>query len=427
MTAAPAPARGGSSTTTSGAESSSLTAPRTVGASTRPRRTCAQRQGARFVAASATACRSPSRPMTSPPGPTAFASTVVSAPAPANSSSTVSPAAGATAASNAPEKHVQRGRVHLPEPGGRHAEIDPVITRAAHPAGHPRRPGDHLDLVRGPTAPGCAAAAAVRHGGEGAVVAAHHLDAGQPRPAPGQRRGVADARHPEQASRDVLDVVRTVPVQAGAPGGVDRVGDPGAPAEQAARQLLDPVEELGDVETADARELLADDRRLQLTLRIAGRVLPVTTAAPARAGVLARSGDPLRCGGDDLDRVGAAERPAAVVCDERADPLAGQRVAHEDHPARLAVARDAAAAGGDCTHVELEKPAEQRAGLPHRGGVLSHSGPARCRVRRCRCRRRTRRAPPSDRNRGAGAPPSRAGAAACGTPSRSKRAARGRW
>ena len=59
--------------------------------------------------------------------------------------------------------------------------------------------------------------------------------------APGRRASarVGDLGRAERAVPHRLEVVRAVPVQPGRPVGADRVGDPGAPAEQAAGQLLD--------------------------------------------------------------------------------------------------------------------------------------------------------------------------------------------
>ena len=93
--------------------------------------------------------------------------------------------------------------------------------------------------------------------------------------------------------------------------------------------------------------------RLEVALQGRLGVLPV--AAAAAAGSRPRAGrlDALRRRDEHRDRVGAAERAAGVLGDRRPHPLAGQRVAHEDHAAL--VARDAVAPVRDRPDVELEQ------------------------------------------------------------------------
>ena len=165
------------------------------------------------------------------------------------------------------------------------------------------------------------------------------LQHGQERPRRGDR-AVADREH----------LVAAVRPQARPPVVGDGHPHPGAPVQGPAGQLLD-----GDLalDPGQAGELLGDDDRLEVALQGRLGVLPV--AAAAAAGSRPRAGrlDALRRRDEHRDRVGAAERAAGVLGDRRPHPLAGQRVAHEDH-APL-VARDAVAPVRDRPDVEVEQ------------------------------------------------------------------------
>ncbi len=138
-------------------------------------------------------------------------------------------------------------------------------------------------------------------------------------------------------------------------------------------------------EAAEAHQLLAHDRRLEVALRGYGDVLEVAAAAQARPGDGARRLHAVRRRREDLDRVAAPE-PVAVgaLGDLDDDPLAGQRVAYEHHPRlRLGQPGDAVAAVGDRAHLDLEALAD--AGAPARAagtvrpahGVLTRPRPVR--------------------------------------------------
>ena len=111
------------------------------------------------------------------------------------------------------------------------------------------------------------------------------------------------------------------------------------------------VRHLGRAEPTQPFQLFTDDGRLQLALIGRVDVLEVAPTAAARAGEPARRVDPVRRRGQDLDRIGPQE-PRALLGDDRADALAGQRVADE-HDLTL-VAGDAVSTVGNRTHVEDE-------------------------------------------------------------------------
>ena len=136
------------------------------------------------------------------------------------------------------------------------------------------------------------------------------------------------------------------------PVAVDGVRDPGTPAEQAAWQRLDVVEQPRDVQPGEALELLPDDAEFEIALALGGHVLPVAPAAAPRPGVRARSLDALRGRAQYLDRVGAAVRAAGVLGDAGPDQLAGQGVTHEDDPSGVPRDAEPAMAGG--ADLELE-------------------------------------------------------------------------
>ena len=104
-------------------------------------------------------------------------------------------------------------------------------------------------------------------------------------------------------------------------------------------------------------ELLADHGDLELALMGDGDVLEVAAAAPARAGIRARRGDPVRAGLEHLHAVGPDEPLALTrLGDLGVDPLTGQRVADEDDPAL--VPRDAEPAVGHRAHLEGDDVAD---------------------------------------------------------------------
>ena len=136
------------------------------------------------------------------------------------------------------------------------------------------------------------------------------------------------------------------------------------------------------VEPGQPRELLADDRRLELPLRGGVDVLPVAATAPAGPAVRAGPLDPVGRGLEDLDGVGAAEARVAVLGDPHDHPLARQGVPDEDDPAL--VPRNAVPAVGDGTHSDVELGADPSQ-APLQGpaaslravggsGVLTHRG-----------------------------------------------------
>ncbi len=106
-------------------------------------------------------------------------------------------------------------------------------------------------------------------------------------------------------------LVRAVPAQPGPAVRVDGVGDPGAPAEQPAGQLLDPASRSSTSSRAEPGELLAHDRGLERALR---RRRTRAASRSRRSGPARRAGTaahPVRRGVEHLDGVGRQNEPPA--------------------------------------------------------------------------------------------------------------------
>ena len=245
----------------------------------------------------------------------------------------------------------QRVRVHLPEAGGGHVErpraeavaqrVRAVDRRSTRSGGRRPRawrpgPGRCASTVTAPSSPRA------------------DLDAGGTGPrADGARRPPRATPSGQRATGSTsCERCRCSPT---APSRADRVADPGAPAEQPAGQLLHRRRSV-EVDPGQTAELLAHDGGLQRALRRRRRRAASRSrrSGPARrAGTAAstRSGDAMQ----HLDRVGAAERAAAVLGDHGPHPLAGQGVPDEhDTTARAGHAEPAVSWRA---HVEVEQAA----------------------------------------------------------------------
>ncbi len=155
----------------------------------------------------------------------------------------------------------------------------------------------------------------------------------------------------DRATVEVLEPVGAVLVEPDGSVAVDREAHPGAPAQT----LEAPGDRLhldGALDPGQLTQELGDAGGLQAPLGGELHVLEVAAAAPARAGVGARSRHPVRGRPQDLDGVSAPVR-AGLRGDPRHHPLAGQRVPDEDD---LAVGGPghAPAAPGDGADLELE-------------------------------------------------------------------------
>ena len=195
-------------------------------------------------------------------------------------------------------------------------------------------------------------------------------------PVVGQHTGRDDAWIRDETRVDGDDLVRPTPPEAGAARLVDGELDPGAPAQAVgvAGQLLDGQV---DVELGQPRELLADDRGLEVALVAKVRVLEVAAAAQARRRIGAGRGDPVRAGLEHHDAVGAHEPVAlARLGDLRVDALTRQRMADKDD-APL-VPRHTEATVRDGAHVEDHHVAdgEGRGGRRRRAHWPSRTEPA---------------------------------------------------
>ena len=180
----------------------------------------------------------------------------------------------------------------------------------------------------------------------------------------------------DQAVVDGDDVVRAVLPHASAAtrgGRVALTGPPAQPVLVAGDRLDDQA---GDQrvlcgQATQADQLLAQHRRLQLSLGGQGDVLEVAAAAEAGTGVGARRNDPFRCGRDHRDRVPAPEPVAGrSLGDLDDDLLTGEGVAYEDDagalPGRASLdlhAGDEVAAVGDRADLDLEATADVRLAL----------------------------------------------------------------
>ena len=245
--------------------------------------------------------------------------------------------------------HVRQGlrqrRVHLPERARRQVPLPP--DRALHDrrAGHPRARrvqvpdplgvDRHLDLVAGDES-------LLEH-----------------------RRQLP--RRDERAVGDRQDVVAAVGPQPGPALGVDGEPHPVPPAQQAGRFILAWERLDGDVrlDPGQALQLLAQHRGLQLALGRRVGVLPVAAPAPPGAGPRARRLDPAGSGFEHRDRVGPAERTAAVVGDDRVHPLPRQRVPDEHDP--LAPVVDPAGARRSARRARRRRRAARARGPSSRG------------------------------------------------------------
>ena len=221
-------------------------------------------------------------------------------------------------------------RVHLPEPAGRDARSRGRRRRWCSRCRARRRPATRSGGRRPRRL--AAGAGAVREHASASLVAAHHLDA-----ASAARRRASTAASPtsgdaERAVLDGLDLVRAVPVQPEPAVGVDGVGDPGAPAEQAAGQFLDPVEQ-------SQRRGRPAGRTARARPRPSARAGPRPAACcqsqpPQRPGPACGHGGSTRSGDGASTSTASARQneppPSSVT--ERAHPLAGQRVPDEHAP-----------------------------------------------------------------------------------------------
>jgi len=138
-----------------------------------------------------------------------------------------------------------------------------------------------------------------------------------------------DAGVRDQAVVDADDPVRAMRAQARHAVVADRELHPGAPAEAGlvARHRLDDHVPL---DPRQPPQLLRDHGGLQRSLRGQGGVLPVAAAAAAGMRVRARRRDPVLGRLANLDGVRPGE-PRRDFGHAGEDPLAGQRVPHEQH------------------------------------------------------------------------------------------------
>ena len=161
----------------------------------------------------------------------------------------------------------------------------------------------------------------------------------------------------ERAVGDRQDVVAAVRPQPGAALVVDGEPHPVPPAQQAAGQLLD--RDARDGPSTPARRCSCSRSTAVFSSRWVGASACCQSQPPhppARAHGHGAA-DPAGSGLEHRDRVGPAERTAAVVGDDRVHPLARQRVPDE-HDALAPVvaphARDAVAAVRDGADVQVE-------------------------------------------------------------------------
>lgn len=188
-------------------------------------------------------------------------------------------------------------------------------------------------------------------------------------PAPGGHGRPAHQRVADQALADLDHLVGTVPEQPGHTARGYREPDPRPPAKARliAGQRLDRDIAL---QAGDAPQLMRDHLRLEPPLRFQAGVLPVAAPAGTWPGVRAGRLDPVRRGLHDLDRLGPRELGGGIG-NPRADPFAGQRVAHEHDPA-AGLPRHTPAAVRDIADRQLDQALLASAGRPA-GGVRDPS------------------------------------------------------
>ena len=156
----------------------------------------------------------------------------------------------------------------------------------------------------------------------------------------------------DQAVVDLDDVVRPVLAHPAPPAGQLDVALPGPPAQSVARGSPGTASTVTSTSSPASRDSCSrTTSALSDRCRASVDVLEVAAPASARTGVRARRVDPVRRGLQHLDGVAAPE-PVSVgpLGDLDDDPLAGQRVPHEDHPTRAVGGvqpGDAVAAVGD--------------------------------------------------------------------------------
>ena len=192
--------------------------------------------------------------------------------------------------------------------------------------------------------------------------------------------GVVGRGAGDQAVVDLDHVVRPVLAHPPPPAGQVDVPLPGPPA-QPVRVASHRLHAHVELEAGQPGELLADHVRLERPLPRRRDVLEVAAAAAARAGVRAGRVDPVRRGLRHLDGVATPEPvPVGPLGDLDDDPLAGQRVPHEDHPTRAVGGMqpgDAVAAVGDPLHHDVV-PLPHVGPPPRSAGAGSARGAQRC-------------------------------------------------